>query len=190
MLRKILKWTSIVLGSLVGLLVLTIVALYIIGGAMWNRSRWNYDVPVEAITIPTDQASIARGEHIATIRMCRHCHTDTLSGQFATVPGLVTLSIPNLTSGAGGVGDTNTDEDWVRAIRHGIGHDGRGLALMPSGGFLLLERRRPRHALPITTGHTRPARVLLTGQNLGRVTEGLRSPITIPHLRPSVGLER
>jgi hypothetical protein len=61
-----------------------------------------------------------------------------LSGQFAAVPGLVTLAIPNLTTGAGGVGDTNTDEDWVRAIRHGVGHDGRGLALMPSAVFYYL----------------------------------------------------
>jgi mono/diheme cytochrome c family protein len=113
--------------------VLAFVVLYIIGSANWNRIRGNdHDVPVETIPIPTDQASIARGEHIATIRMCRDCHTDDLSGQFDSVPGLITLSFPNLTAGAGGVGGTNTDEDWVRAIRHGVGHDGRGLVLMPS----------------------------------------------------------
>jgi len=138
MIRKILKWIGIVLGSLIGLLVLAFAILYIIGTVKWNKLHGKYEVPVETITIPTDQASIARGEHIATIRICKECHTETLSGQFATVPGLVTLSIPNLTSGAGGVGDTNTDEDWVRAIRHGVGHDGRGLALMPSGVFYYL----------------------------------------------------
>jgi cytochrome c553 len=130
--RKILKWIGIMLGSLVGLLVLAFIILYIIGTVKWNRLHGKYHVPVESITIPTDQASIARGEHIATIRMCGHCHTETLSGQTDRAPGLVTLSIPNLTSGAGGVGAVNTDEDWVRAIRHGVGHDGRGLVLMPS----------------------------------------------------------
>jgi len=138
MIRKILKWIGIVLGSLIGLLVMALVVLYIIGTAKWNKLHGQYEVPVETIIVPTDQASIARGEHIATIRICKECHKETLSGQFATVPGLVTLSIPNLTSGAGGVGDTNTDEDWVRAIRHGVGHDGRGLALMPSGVFYYL----------------------------------------------------
>jgi cytochrome c553 len=139
MIRKILRWIGIVLGSLVGLLVLAFVVLYIIGNAKWNRIRGNdYDVLVETITIPTDQASIARGEHIATIRMCRYCHMDALSGQFETVPGLITLSFPNLTSGVGGVGATNTDEDWIRAIRHGVGHDGRGLILMPSRIFYYL----------------------------------------------------
>jgi len=132
MIRKILKWIGIVLGSLVGFLVLAFIVLYIIGGAKWNRSRGNHhDVAVETILIPTDQTSIARGEHIATIRMCRYCHTEDLSGQSDEVPGLITLSFPNLTSGAGGVG-ANTDDDWVRAIRHGVGHDGRGLILMPS----------------------------------------------------------
>ena len=85
-----------------------------------------------------EQKSIPRGEHIATIRMCGHCHTETLSGQFDTVPGLITLSFPNLTAGAGGVGSTNTDEDWVHSIRHGVGYGGRGLALMPARFFYYL----------------------------------------------------
>lgn len=132
MIRRFFKWIGIVLGSLVGLFIVAFIVLYTIGSVQWKRLHGNYDVPVETIVIPTDQASIVRGEHIATIRMCGHCHTQTLSGQLETVPAMVTVSIPNLTSGAGGVGAINTDEDWVRAIRHGVGHDGRGLVLMPS----------------------------------------------------------
>src|SRR5512138_3776991 len=133
MIRKILKWIGIVLGSLVGLIVLAFVALYVVGTIKWNHLREkDYDVPVEKITIPTDQASIERGKHIVAIRMCQDCHGKDLSGQSDSVPGLITLAFPNLTPGVGGVGATNTDEDWVRAIRHGVGHDGRGLILMPS----------------------------------------------------------
>jgi len=95
-------------------------------------------VPVETLSIPTDPASIAQGEHVATIRGCGHCHMDNFSGQSETVPAMVTLSAPNLTSGEGGVGATNTDEDWVRAIRHGVGRDGRGLILMPSQAWYYL----------------------------------------------------
>lgn len=138
MIRKILKWIGIVLGSLIGLLLLAFAVLSIIGTVRWNRLHGQYEVPVETIAIPTDQASIARGEHIATIRMCGHCHTESLSGKFESVPGLISLAFPNLTSGAGGVGDTNTDKDWVRAIRHGVGYDGRGLVLMPSAVFYYL----------------------------------------------------
>jgi len=138
MIRKILKWTGIVFGSLIGLLLLAFAVLYLIGSARWNRARWGYDVPVETLAIPTDQASVVRGEHIATIHMCRDCHTAALSGQLDAAPGLITSTFPNLTAGTGGVGATNTDEDWVRAIRHGVGHDGRGLALMPVRVFYYL----------------------------------------------------
>ena len=138
MIRKILKWIGIVLGSLIGLLVLAFAVLNLIGTVKWNRLHGKYDVPVETIVIPMDQASIARGEHIMAINMCQHCHLDNLSGQTAGAPAIVTLVVPNLTPGAGGVGAINTDEDWVRAIRHGVGHDRRGLVLMPSGVFYYL----------------------------------------------------
>ena len=39
---------------------------------------------------------------------------------------------PNITRGKGGLKATHTDEDFVRALRHGVGADGRGLFLMPS----------------------------------------------------------
>lgn len=138
MIRKIFKWIGIVLGSLIGLLVLAFTFLYIIGTVKWNQLHGKYDVPVKTIPIPTDSTSMARGEHIATIRMCRHCHLDDLSGQAAGAPIILTLSVPNLTSGEGGIGDANSDEDWVRAIRHGVGQDGRGLVLMPSSTWYYL----------------------------------------------------
>jgi mono/diheme cytochrome c family protein len=138
MMRKVLKWIGIVLGSLIGLLVLAFVVLYAIGSIKWNKLHGKYEVPVETISIPTGDAAIARGEHIATIHMCQDCHMKNFSGQTDSAPGVITLSIPNLTAGAGGVGVTNTDEDWVRAIRHGVGYDGRGLVLMPSGTWYYL----------------------------------------------------
>jgi mono/diheme cytochrome c family protein len=44
----------------------------------------------------------------------------------------------NLTPGGGGIDKEFTDEDWIRAIRHGIGTDGKSLFVMPSSalGFL------------------------------------------------------
>jgi len=131
--KRILKLIGKIVGGLVGLIVLAFAVLYIVGTIKWNSMRGkNYEMSVEKISIPTDQASIARGEHILTIRMCQDCHGGDLSGQSQSVPGLVTFAFPNLTPGAGGVGAANTDEDWVRAIRYGVGHDGRGLLLMPS----------------------------------------------------------
>ena len=138
MVGKILKWIDIVLGSLIGLLILILAVLYVNGTVKWNKLHRNYDVPAETISIPMDQRSIERGEHIVTIHMYGYCHTDTLSGQSETVPGLITLTFPNLTAGGDGIGAFNTDEDWVRAIRHGVGHDGRGLVIMPARVFYYL----------------------------------------------------
>jgi mono/diheme cytochrome c family protein len=133
MIRKILKWIGILLGSLVGLVVLAVVILYVAGGVIWNRTYENYDVSVEAVPIPTGEAAIFDGRHIATIHYCAFCHGENLAGKvLLDAPALAVAFAPNLTGGAGGVGATNTSEDWVRAIRHGVGHDSRGLVAMPS----------------------------------------------------------
>jgi mono/diheme cytochrome c family protein len=133
MVKKVLKWIGIVLGGLLGLLALAAVVLYLLGTAKLNKT---YDVPVEAVTIPTDAQAVERGKHLATIFICTRCHTENLGGEvYFTVPGLLTIPTPNLTSGAGGVGSFYTDKDWVRAVRHGVGYDGRALFLMPAKGF-------------------------------------------------------
>ncbi|CAN5843547.1 hypothetical protein BH23GEM6_BH23GEM6_09920 [soil metagenome] len=42
------------------------------------------------------------------------------------------ISASNLTGGSGGIGGRYSEADWDRAIRHGIGANGRALAVMPS----------------------------------------------------------
>jgi mono/diheme cytochrome c family protein len=135
-LKKVLKWIGIITGGLVGLLVVVLVVLYIIGTAKVNKT---YDVPVETISIPTDAAALERGEHLATILICTRCHVENMAGKvdFA-IPGMLTIPTPNLTTGTGGVGSFYTDADWVRAIRHGVGHDGRALFIMPSKSYYYL----------------------------------------------------
>ncbi len=116
--RKVFKWIGIVLGSLVGLILIVALTLFLMGSARLNKT---YVVPPSNLTIPTDAASIARGQHIAET-LCEGCHGADLSGinnWFAAGP-LGTVDSANLTSGKGGVGQTFTDEDFVRAIRHGI----------------------------------------------------------------------
>ena len=128
--RKLFKWIGITLGGLLGLLVLTAIVLYFVGGAKLSKK---YDVPVQTVSIPTDADALQRGEHLATILICKRCHGDALSGKLEfEIPGMLSIPTPNLTSGAGGVGSFYKDEDWVRAIRHGVGHDGRALFIMMS----------------------------------------------------------
>lgn len=131
MIRKILKWIGVLLGSLIGLVGLAVALLYIVSEV---RIKATYDITPADIEIPDDADSIARGKHLVTsVVDCTGCHGPDLSGLALVddqVFGLVTSS--NLTSGEGGIGGTYTDEDWVRALRHGVRPSGRGLLFMPS----------------------------------------------------------
>ena len=51
----------------------------------------------------------------------------------------------NLTRGKGGIGSSYTDADYVRAIRHGVGRNGRPLLTMPTDA--LYYGRRPESAI-------------------------------------------
>jgi mono/diheme cytochrome c family protein len=134
---RIVRKIGIIGGVLVGLLAIAIGVVYVASSA---RLRQTYQVPEERIEIPADQASIERGRHLATtIGQCVDCHGDNLAGRvFLDSPGIARLSSANLTSGKGGVGGTFTDADWVRALRHGVGPNGKPLVTMPSQNFTAL----------------------------------------------------
>src|SRR5512139_243314 len=131
--RKFFKWLGIVLGSLVGLILLILLGFYISANIRLNKT---YSVQAEAVTIPTDPESIARGKQWVTSGVCMYCHGSDLAGTaFLDDPMLGVIPAPNLTSGAGGTGSEFTDDDWVRAIRYGINPGGKSLIIMPSRHF-------------------------------------------------------
>jgi mono/diheme cytochrome c family protein len=131
---RALRWIGIGVLSLVGLLLVAVIAVYIISSMRLNKT---YQITAETITIPSDAASIERGRHLATsIGQCVDCHGDNLAGrEFLNAPGIVRAFSANLTSGEGGAGRTFSDADWVRALRHGVGADGKPLLIMPAQGF-------------------------------------------------------
>ena len=127
---KILKWFGIVLGGLVGVLAVAVLVVYFLAGAKLNEI---IDVEVAAIVIPTDEAGIERGRHLVrTVGLCTECHGANLQGKVLEEdPLLGRLVGKNLTSGKGGIGADHTDNDIIRAIRHGVDHDGTALVVMP-----------------------------------------------------------
>jgi len=127
--KKVLKWIGIVLGSLVALLLIAVLTLYFIGNASLTKV---YDFPPSNIAIPSDAESIAFGKHRAET-LCESCHGKDLSGgQFFEDKMMGLLDAANLTSGEGGVGrEFTSDEDYVRAIRHGIDPQGKPI-FMPA----------------------------------------------------------
>jgi mono/diheme cytochrome c family protein len=132
--RKVLKWIGISLASLMGLLLVALVAMYYITETKLNKV---YDIPVKAIPVPSDPASLERGKYlVTTFGFCTDCHGQNLAGMvFDDGPMIGRLGIKNLTRGQGGIGSEFTDIDWVRAIRHGIGQDGKTLIDMPSNYY-------------------------------------------------------
>jgi mono/diheme cytochrome c family protein len=91
-------------------------------------------VPVRVVAVASDAAALERGRHLVHhVAGCAGCHGADLAGTaFFQDRALGTVPAPNLTAGVGGFGRDAAAEDWVRAVRHGIGRDGRVLGAMPS----------------------------------------------------------
>lgn len=134
--RKVLKWIGIVLVVLIAGIVLINVSAYFGSNARINKS---YEIDPEAVAIRTDEETLAQGEHISIIFGCTDCHGANLAGEpVIDDPAIGRIYATNLTGGAGGINDYYNDVDYVRAIRHGVGADGKPLFIMPSEEYYYL----------------------------------------------------
>jgi mono/diheme cytochrome c family protein len=122
----------------IGYLVVALVVTGMIGGVMvyvvsGSRLEKKHTVAIRRLQIPSDATTLARGKHIAETRGCIDCHGPDYAGtKVIDDPAMGKLYGSNLTKGRGSVVKEFRDEDWIRAIRHGVGADGRALVLMPS----------------------------------------------------------
>lgn len=143
--RRFFKWFGVITAGLLGVFLVLLVVLFLVGSRKVNRT---YDVGIALVAVPTDAASIAKGKHyVEAVGVCQVCHGQNLAGPnvdeckvvpctgFSDDPLFGKLMPINLTSGRGGIGGVFTDEDYVRAIRHGIGRDSKSLLIMPSDVF-------------------------------------------------------
>jgi mono/diheme cytochrome c family protein len=130
-LGKLFQWIGTLLIAILGLGILAILALYVTTN---QRVHKKYEVSFEPLEIPSDPQTIERGRYIVQYRGgCTECHGLNFAGQVFDEGLLVgRLVTANLTPGKGGVGATFRDEDWVRAIRYGVGPEGTSLIGMPS----------------------------------------------------------
>lgn len=110
---------------------------YVINQRVEARLQRVYNVEVVAVEVPTGEQAINRGRHLVTsVFFCQECHGEQLQGRIHfNHPLTGRIAAANLTRGQGGVGGRYADEDWVRAIRHGIGSDGKPLIEMPSNFY-------------------------------------------------------
>ena len=128
--RKILKWTGIILGGVLFILFCTV---FLMNASYNQRLKKNYDIQPVSLKIPQDSLSLAEGKKWVN-NLCTHCHGNQLEGtKFLNDPAFGVLIAPNLTPA--GVTKAYRDADWVRAIRHGVGLGGRPLFIMPANEF-------------------------------------------------------
>lgn len=200
--KRVFKFLGYFLGAVVLLVAVAASAVYIGSGQKLGRS---YSVAVKPVIIPAGEAALLRGRHIAETRGCIDCHGKDFGGaQVIDDPAVGRMWGPNLTGGKGGVAADFSDEDWVRAIRHGVAKDGRGLVLMPSieyahfsdddlGALIAYLKTVPkvdRDRVPLTVGPV--ARVLMLSGEIKIAAEhidhaGLRPPVVIPGVTVDYG---
>jgi mono/diheme cytochrome c family protein len=125
---SLVRWTVRIVGGVLALLVIAVGTVYALSE---RRLRAQHDVPRHALAVPNDSASIARGAHLVQARGCIGCHGDKLAGRVEIDDPLIgRLAGPNLTRG--GRGAALSDDDWERAVRHGVRRDGSPLFIMPA----------------------------------------------------------
>jgi mono/diheme cytochrome c family protein len=130
--RVVLRWFGYLVG---GLLLLALLA----AAWLWFAStqKLNAKVPgkPERLAAPT-AAQLADGQRQLRILGCVSCHGEGLRGKtMFDEPNVATIHAPNLTL----VAAEASDQQLARAIRQGIGADGRSLFVMPSAQYSRLD---------------------------------------------------
>lgn len=133
MIKRLLRWAGVVLGSLAVIGVVAYTVLYILSERVLHRT---YQVPAAALSIPGDAASIAEGRRLATIRGCYGgCHGKEAEGVVMfDQPMIGRVVSPNLTAAVRKYSDTELDG----IIRHGVRPGGRSMMVMPAEAFAYL----------------------------------------------------
>ncbi len=119
-------------------------ALCVVIGHGHSIRHQHVDRPVSEFPARPDSAHLARGAHLAALT-CASCHASLDSGRplaggrdnilaVADGPTFGVLYPPNLTP-AGVLSRYTSDGLLARAIREGVGWDGRALLVMPSAQF-------------------------------------------------------
>jgi mono/diheme cytochrome c family protein len=130
--KAILKWSGIVLGAIVVLVLLFAGFVYSKTGSMLNKQ---YDIAItKKFVVPTDSLSLAHGKHIATAWAgCVDCHGKDFGGmKLMDALPFARLYGANLTTGEGGLPKDYSIEQFDRAVRHGVKRNGKGIWIMPS----------------------------------------------------------
>lgn len=130
--KKVLKWVVVVL---LALILIALLASWLLARKFNTEFVKVYEFTPAPIAIPTDSASIERGRTLTV--GCRSCHDVDLAGKvFFDDPKIGSLASSNLTRAKGSETEGYTDEDFIRALRHGLNKRGNALMIMPSQEYV------------------------------------------------------
>jgi mono/diheme cytochrome c family protein len=100
-----------------------------------QKMRRKVDVRVTAVQPRSDAQAMAQGRYLYVSRGCIDCHGADGAGRTFIDDGHMRVAGANITPAPGSAVDTYTNQDWVRAIRHGVSARGRALMIMPSQDY-------------------------------------------------------
>jgi cytochrome c553 len=123
---KIWKWAAGLAAVIVAIPLVTLAYVYIASERLLDR---HYSLPPSSVRAATGAVAIAHGDHLAHAYGCTDCHRPNLEGAFIPDFGVWSLNLTQLAT-------TFSDQDFDRAIRHGLRPDGTSVAeYMPSDAF-------------------------------------------------------
>ena len=202
--NKFLKWGGLALS---GLLTLAVGATLVVALVGFYKLNATYPNPVADLKVEGTPEQIARGERLA--QFCKECHSPNQQfpligrnflapaegegGEGGGPPPVGSLYAPNITPAH--------FKDWsdgeiVRAIREGVGKDGRALIIMPSEVFRYLSdddvqslvaflRSQPAAEPDTPESQLNTLGAIMAGAGMVPFTN--QSPITEPIVSPPPG---
>lgn len=105
----------------------------------WNVHTADFPIPFPLTDADALDIAVQRGQHLVDSRAgCKGCHgSDLGGGAVVDIPVVGHWVAPNLTSGEGSVVRDFTANDWDRAVRHAVRHNGQSSS-MPAQEFVNL----------------------------------------------------
>lgn len=133
LLSNVVRVVRKVVVGLVAVVLVAAAAIYLLSERRLSRT---YAIAETVAESSSDDATLARGRHVATaIAKCVDCHGDDFGGKVVVDAGPVGRFVgANLTTGRGGIGSLDATT-LARAVRHGVGRGGRALKFMPSHDY-------------------------------------------------------
>jgi mono/diheme cytochrome c family protein len=137
--RRFLRRVGFFLLSLIVLFGIALGAVYGITERRFAR-RFTIDPQPLEVPPPTDTLAITNGRRLAQSRGCMDCHGAEGRGRVFIDEMPVLRVVPgNITPG--GPTAEYTNDDWARAVRHGVRPDGSAILFMPCDDYRYIDDR-------------------------------------------------